>query len=133
MRLITLALLSSFAVLLSGLGSYSWGEFAEKYHISFSLAHNCYTEENDTNRSQLCLADSHKSGLNVVLVSNNVKCSAKTGKTFTQTASNSFKETRLKGTEKCLIVHPGSLDESTCVAVLGVDASSGSSYRAKDR
>jgi hypothetical protein len=125
MRLITLALLSSFALLLSGLGSYSWAEFAEKSQISFSLAYKCSTQENDNNRPPLsrsssrssrtfCLADSLKSGLDVVLVSKDTKCSAKTGETFTEVLSNEFKATRLKGTEKCLIGD---------IAVLGVDAS----------
>jgi hypothetical protein len=121
MRLITLALLSSMAVLLSGLGSYSWGESAEEDHISFSVAHKCSTEENDKNRSQLCLADSHHSGLKVVLLGKDVKCSAKTGKTFIPEwgGSDDFKATRLEGTEKCLSKN----DRDINVAVLGVDSS----------
>ncbi len=126
MRLITLALLSLFAVLLSGFGSYSCGESAEEYQISFSLAYHCFPEDNDKNGSQFCLADSLKPGLKVVLVSNDVKCSAKTGRTFTP-LDNDPKSTRLEGTEKCLTEHRdgggGSLDATTRLAVLGVDAS----------
>ena len=122
MRLKTLALLSSMTVLLSGFGSYSWGEFAEEYQISFSLAYHCSGEDNDKNRSPLCLADSLKPGLKVVLVTKDVKCSAKTGRTI-KAQYRDPESTGLEGTEKCLILHSGSLDVQTCVAVLGVDAS----------
>ena len=81
MRLIALALLSSVAVLVSGFGTYSWGEFAEEHRISFSLAYKYATGENDE-KTQPCLTDSHTSGLKVVLLSKDGKCSAKTGKTF---------------------------------------------------
>jgi hypothetical protein len=119
MKLITLGLLSLFAVLLSGLGSYSCGEFAEESQISFSVAYDCSEEGNDKNRSQLCLADSLKPGLEVVLVSKDVKCSAKTGRTF-EPLSNLSKSTRLEGTENCLTKGK---KRDIDVVVLGVDAS----------
>ena len=125
MRLITLALLSSMTVLLSGFGSYSWGEFAEEHQISFSLAYGCSAEKDDKYRLQFCLADSLKPGRKVVLVSKDVKCSAKTGRTF-EGLGNDPTSTRLEGPEKCLTVHWdgfSGLPESTRVAVLGVDAS----------
>jgi hypothetical protein len=128
MRLITLALLSSMTVLLSGFGTYSGGEIAEEHQISFSLAYKYTTGENGEN-TQPCLADSHTSGLKVVLLSKDAKCSATTGKTFIPNwgGADAFKATRLKGTEKCLTVFRdgpnGSLRETTRVAVLGVDAS----------
>jgi hypothetical protein len=121
MRLITLALLSSMTVLLGGFGSYSWGESAEEYQISFSLAYKYSTE--------LFWADSHKSGLNVVLVGKDGKCTAKTGKTFIPEwgGADEFKATGLKGIEKCFTLYRNgrneSLQETTRVAVLGVDAS----------
>jgi hypothetical protein len=119
MRLKTLALLSSMTVLLSGFGTYSWGESAEEDRISFSLAYMATTGENDEN-TQPCLADSHTSGLKVVLLSKDVKCSAKTGETFSEVLSNEFKATRLEGTEKCLIKD---VKRDIEVAVVGVDSS----------
>ena len=119
MRVLGVALLISFAMLLSGVGSYSHGEAVEKPRISFSLAYKCDTEENGEKTLPFCLADSFDKELNVVLVSKIGKCRAKTGDNFDdQYASNKFKATRLTGTEDCL-----NGEDRTVVAIIGTNPS----------
>jgi len=109
----------SFAALLSGLGCYSYGEYAEPIFV-FSLAYQCGAEENGKKTETLCLADSFKKELDVVLVTAKSHCSARTGDTFADelaTGGQEFKATHLKGTENC------HLEDKFSVAVVGVNPS----------
>jgi hypothetical protein len=118
MRALGIVVLSSFAALLSGLGSYSYAESFEKPDISFSLAYKCGTEENGKEPQTFCLADSFKKGLDVVLVSQKTCCRAKTAETFTDEFSDvEFEASRLIGTENCLN------GEGFDVAIIGIDLS----------
>lgn len=120
MRALGIVFLSSFAALISVLGSYSHGESAQETDISFSLAYNCAGEENSDKTLSFCLADSFDKGLNVVLVSKTGKCTVKTSDKFKEmnpVADFEFKATHLTETEDCFI------GEDRVVAVIGVDPS----------
>jgi hypothetical protein len=128
MRLITLAVLSSFALLLSTLGSSSWGEPVKQPEISFSLAYYCSSDKEGKIRQfeNFYLADSLEKGLNVVLVSKKGSCSGKTGDRFTEKyepePGDEFERTitRLTGKENC----PGADGkDSSRIAIVGVDSS----------
>ena len=144
MRLITPAV-ASFAVLLSGLGCYSYSESAKEPETSFSLPYNCITDDVRSavrqeltlrkqrpitreeeavallewrhKTPQFCLPNSFDKELNVVLVSNTSKCGAKTGDNFDD-KEKEFKATRLNQPEGC------SRLERYTLAIIGTDPSS---------
>lgn len=119
MRLTGLAVLCLVALLLSALGTYSYGEPAEQRDISFAFPYGCSKGENGN-----CLADSFEAGLNVVLVSKKVNCSAKTADRFMhEHAGNEFEATRLIRTENCLIEKIAQDDKGFIIAVIGADPS----------
>ena len=117
MRLTSLAVLSSFALLLGGLGSFSYCEPVKQSSISFSLPYKC-TKDERTHTEGLCLADSFKAGLSLVLVGQKGTCKAKTTTNFADHSSaREFTATRMTGTENCLN------GEEFDVAIIGVDPS----------
>jgi hypothetical protein len=124
MRLVNLTLLSSFAVLLSFMGSYSYAEQVKRPSISFSFPYWCNhlkTIHHKTVGDEICLADSFESKLNVVLVSEKGNCSTMTEDTFTdEHAGFEFKATRLKGIKDCLTENH---KKRFRIAVVGVDPS----------
>jgi hypothetical protein len=124
MRLINLAVFSSVAVLLSGLGCYSNDEPVKQPGISFSVPYRCNhlkTIHRKTVSDRICLSDSFEPELNVVLVNKEGNCSTKTVDTFTdEHAGFEFKATRLKGIEGCLTE---SHKKGFRIAVVGMDPS----------
>ncbi len=122
MRSITLAVLSSSALLLSVLGSFSYGEPVKQPSIFFSLPYPCSNELSDkTQALEFCLADSFRAGLSVVLVRKKSNCSAKTAKTFTdEYIGYEFKATQL-ATSGRMFRRRG--QKGVPYAVVGVDAS----------
>ena len=120
MKMLGLAALASVLAILSGLCSYICAQSVEKPGISFSLAYRCDTEENSDKTLPICLADSFKKELDVVLVTAKSRCSARTGDTFADelpTGGQEFKATHLKGTENC------HLEDKFSVAIVGVNQS----------
>jgi len=123
MRMITLAILSLFALLLGVLGSYSYGEPVEKSDISFSVPYRCGTEKSEKSEhtDSICLADSFEAKLNVIFLGKKGNCCAKTTDTFTdEHASYEFKATHLTRIGNCLTEDD---QKRFSIAVVGVDPS----------
>lgn len=114
------------AVILTVVVSYAESRPVQGRRMVFSLPYNCIQgiPGKKENAKSVCLADSFKPGLNVVLVSKKGSCSAKTAKTFTDGPLN-HKATRLLLTQECAAL--GAAEENRRVfagfyiAVVGAD------------
>jgi hypothetical protein len=123
MSMIGRTVLSLFALLLSALGSFAYGESVEKSDISFSFPYRCSSEEsNESKRSDsVCLADSFEAKLNVILVSKKGNCCTETADTFKdEHASYEFKATHLTRIGNCLTEDD---QKRFSVAVVGIGPS----------
>ncbi len=120
MKVMGRMVVSLLALVLTAPGSYAEGRPVEGTGISFSLPFSCGGEAGDKRKANevICLADSFKAGLNVVLVSGKARCTGKTAGTFVnEHLGHEFDATYLTGTAECLTEVDNTWYE---IAVVGV-------------